>query len=233
VNALFAAVARAGTAPVPATTRTLTALLAIITAAALAGCVTESQKRGAALADSNNAMVTQMNTCFEGVYAQPAFDAARRRLPADMSQATLEQETDPSIARDTEIAAVFAVQPQLQECRRVFLDKLGATPTLLYMYATVLTLSESSLGEVLQKKKSWGDHVRDVKELLRKSKLDLDDETKRIAGGLSQAPKDVQARQETADKAMLLYNTMEKAFTTMRRPIITKCERYNMAGNCV
>jgi hypothetical protein len=200
--------------------RIAVALLAI---AALGGCVTAAQKRAQDIARTNIAGVDQMRTCTEAVYNSPAFDAARRRLPADYGQATLEQETDPGVAKDPEIAAVLLAQPQLQACRKTFLDKIGAdTPSLIPTYAGLLALTDGSLSEVMQKKKGWGDHVRDVKLLLKKADTELDDEIKKIADGLSQDPKAVQARKEAADKALAVYATTEKALTTMRRPVITR-----------
>ena len=197
--------------------------LSLLAMVALGGCVTAAQKRAQDLARTNIAGVDQMRTCTEAVYNAAPFEAARRHLPADYGQATLEQETDPGVAKDPEIAAVLLAQPQLQACRQAFLDKIGADmPSLIPTYAGLLALIDSSLYEVMQKKKSWGDHVRDVKLLLKKVDSELDGEIKKIADGLSQDPKAVQARKEAADKAMAFYTQTTKSLATMRRPIITR-----------
>lgn len=195
----------------------------LLTLCALAACTTASQMRGKEIARSNVSAVDDMRTCVELIYAAPGFEAARRHLPSDFPHATLEQETDPSLAKDPEISAVLLAHPQLGACRQTFLDKIGAiSPSLVPAYATIFALSESSLFEVMQKRKSWGDHVRDVKVLLKKADTEIDEDIKKAAGGLSQDPKAVLARKDETDKALLVYQQTQKALSTMRRPIITK-----------
>ena len=200
------------------------AVAAALAVAALVACSTGSQQRSQAISSAIAPASEEMRSCTETIYNSPEFAAAKRRLPLDYALATLEQETSPGMANDLEIAAVLQAHPKLQLCRKAFLDRVGeATPSLVSVYATVMTLSEGSLAEVLQKKKSWGDHVRDVKEMTRRVKLDIDDETKKVADGLSQEPKAVQARQQANDKALALYMQMEKSFGAIRRPVfITK-----------
>jgi len=195
----------------------------LLAVGALTACSTASQQRTQAISQTTAAASEEMRNCTETIYNGPDFAPAKRRLPLDFALATLEQETSPGLANDVEIAAVLQAHPKLQECRKTFLDKLGiATPSLVPIYATVLALSEGSLGEVLQKKKSWGDHVRDVKEMMRRVKLDIEDETKKVAEGLSQDAKAVQARQQAADKALALYAQVEKSFGSIRRPVFAK-----------
>jgi len=203
---------------------TRVASLAMLLAAALAGgCAMESTKRSEEIVKLTSVQTEVMRGCIEGVYASADFEAARRRLPSDVAQATLEQETDPSIARDPEIAAVLKVHPKLQVCRKTFLDGLTQSqPTLVPIYALVFNVTENSLLEVMQKKRTWGDHVRDAKLLETKANAEVVEETKKIGSGLSQDPKAVQTRKEAADKAVGLYEQTEKTFATLRRPIITK-----------
>lgn len=197
----------------------------LLAAVALTACTTAAQLRGKDIARANVAELDQMRNCIELIYAAPGFAAARRRLPSDFAQATLEQETDPSMAKDAEISAVLLANPQLGACRQKFFDKIGATtPSLVPTYMTVFALSESSLFEVMQKRKSWGDHVRDVKELLKKANTEIDDEIKKAADGLSQDPKAVQARKAETDKALAMYQQTQKALSTMRRPVMTKVD---------
>jgi len=203
--------------------RALAALLVLSLLGALGACSTASQERAQSVNRRTAAFADQMRTCIEVAYSSSNFEPARRRLPLDFAQATLEQETDPSLAKDVEIAAVLQVHPQLQVCRKTFLDQVGVeTPSLMTIHTLIMTLSESSLFDVLQKKKSWGDHVRDVKELQRRSALDIEEENKSIGGGLSQEPKAVQARREAAEKAMTVYLQVEKSFSAIRRPVFSK-----------
>jgi len=210
--------------PTVITKRTIAlAWATLLAVGALTACSTASQQRIEAVSQTTAAANEEMRNCTEVIYNAPDFAPAKRRLPLDYALATLEQETSPGMANDVEIATVLQAHPKLQVCRQTFLDKLGrATPSLVPIYATVLALSESSLAEVLQKKKSWGDHVRDVKELMRRVKLDIEDETKKVADGLSQDPKAVQARQREADKALALYALTEKGFGAIRRPVFIK-----------
>jgi hypothetical protein len=198
-------------------------LAALLAAGALSACGTASQSRIQAISQTTAAANEEMRNCTEAIYNAADFAPAKRRLPLDYALATLEQETSPGMANDVEIATVLQAHPKLQVCRKNFLDKLGKdTPSLVSTYATVLTLSEGSLAEVLQKKKSWGDHVRDVKEMMRRVKLDIEDDTKKAAEGLSQDAKAVQARQLETDKALALYAQMEKSFGAIRRPVFVK-----------
>jgi hypothetical protein len=205
----------------PRARRTFPRLLAaFLVLGTLGGCA--SDKVSKSIAQGNATLYDTYRLCIETAYNSPSFAAARRRLPADIPQATLEQETDPSIATDPEIYAVLLTQPQLHTCRQAFLDKINAsTPSLLPIYANTLSLNESSLYEVLQKKKSWGDHVRDMKILQTKAAGEVAQGIKKLADGLDKEPKAVQARREAADQALDQYALTQKALTTMRRPIIS------------
>ena len=205
------------------TKRNFRVCLALLALAALGACTTGSQTRTEAVTRSTASYTEQMRNCLLVIYNTPTFEPAKRRVPLDFLQATLEQETDPSMAKDPEIAAVLLVQPQTQACRQTFLDQINAaTPSLVPIYALIMTMSESSMAEVLQKKKSWGDHVRDVKELYRRGALDITEENKKIGSGLSTDAKAVEARRLAAENALTEYQLVEKSFATIRRPVFTK-----------
>ncbi|HEY4374231.1 MAG TPA: hypothetical protein VGN52_20060 [Burkholderiales bacterium] len=192
-------------------------LLALLCASCAEDRVTKNMAR------LNSLAYEQLRNCYQTVYDRGDFEAARRRLPADYQTASTEQETDPSIARDPEIAAVLGARTRLEECRNTFFDKVRTdTPGLLPTYYTLMAYAEASLFEVMQKKKSWGDHVRDVKELQRQSALDIIELLRKSSGGLSKDPKDVKIYREQLDKAKESYDQTQKALTTMRRPIMTR-----------
>jgi hypothetical protein len=209
-------------------------LFAILAGGLLGACTTEATRRSDAVTRSNAAATELLHNCVQSTYNLPAFEPARRHLPADMSQSTLEQETDPSMAKDVEIVAVVQVHPQLHECRKAFLDKMTASnPSLVPIYALVFTLSENILIEVMQKQRNWGDYVHDVKVLEKKADTEIENETKNIADGLSHDAKAEQTRKDTAEKAVALYMQTQKVFNSMRRPVLVKCDPNGPSVNCV
>lgn len=196
-------------------------MLAPLLALLCASCAEDRVSK--AMVRLNSAAFTQLRDCYQQVYASEPFAAAQRHLPADYSNATVEQETDPGMARDPEIAAVLGTLSRQQECRNRFFERVNTeTPGLAAIYYSFLTLTDGSLYEVMLKKKSWGDHVRDIKEFQRLTALDVVDMSKKIADGLSKKPEDVKARQEELDKHMHAYEQIQKALATMRRPIMTR-----------
>src|SRR6516165_11553130 len=83
-------------------------------AAFLAGCATAAQRQYQAMASNNQSAVQDLRICSETVYNSPEFAPLRRHLPFKVTDATLEQLSDNSLASDDEIKVILALHPQLQ-----------------------------------------------------------------------------------------------------------------------
>src|SRR5262249_15450558 len=82
------------------------------------------------------------------------------------SDGTPEQLSDNSLATDDEIKLILEVHPKFQSCRTRALNRISqSTPAVASIMLAVITKSDDSLIDLIQKKQSWGAHVRRVRDI--------------------------------------------------------------------
>jgi hypothetical protein len=211
--------------------RPLTLLVMLVL---LAGCSTGAQRQSQAIRENDGASGQQLRACAEAVYNSPAFDPIRPKLPMDVRKATIEQQTDSSMATDEQIAAVLDTHPRLQACRQTYLDRESeTTPSRVPIISAFLAKSESSLIDVVQRKKSWGEHVRYVKEAFPQFERQLIAENQRIQAGLDQSQQAELSRRQAAAAAFGQYMQTQQMINAINRPVTTNCNRFGNNVNCV
>jgi hypothetical protein len=110
-----------------------------------------------------------------------------------------------------------------------------STPTLLPIMLVVITKSENSLIDLIQKKESWGAHVRRVRDAAIAGNAEAQAESQRIVAGLQQSHEAELAQRQTAAQAaadaLARYAQTQQIIANMNRPVFTNCLRMGYQGN--
>lgn len=204
-------------------------LLAI--AGLIAGCATAAQRQYQTMASNIQSARQTLQACVQTQYDSAEYEPLRKRIPLNINHATLEQLADRNLASDEEIKVIFATHPKIQSCRQDFLNQISqTTPTLVPVYATIMGKGENSLVDLIQKKQSWGDHLRRVKEAVNEGNVQIAEESKRITAGLNQSHEAELARRQAAADAFRQYNQSQQIINSMNRSV--NCTS-NRVGNQV
>ena len=204
----------------------------------LAACATQAQRQAQAIQTNTKTVGAQLQACIEAIYNSPDYDPLRPRLPIKAEQATLQQLTDASKATDAEISAIFAEHPRAQECRQSFLQGLSTTtPTFVPILASGYNRTEEFLIDLIQRKISWGEYVRHVKDASLDMQKELMAEGQRIDAGLQQSHQAELARRQAAADALARYAQTQALINSMNnaahRPVMTNCITVGNTVNCL
>ena len=206
----------------------------LLTVALLAGCTTAAQRQYQAIKSNNQSALQDLQTCAMAVYNSPELAPLRRHLPFKPTDATLEQLTDASLATDEEIRVILEEHPKLQSCRQHTMDQISqTTPTAVPIFLGIATKSEDSLIDLIQKKQSWGAHVRRIRDVTIAGAAELQAEGQHIEAGLQQSHEAELGRRQAAADALVHYSQTQQIINNMNRPVITNCNRFGGMVNCV
>jgi hypothetical protein len=175
-------------------------------------------------------------TCTRAVYMSPDNDPLRPHIPFRADDATLQQETDAALASDEEIAAILAVHPRLQACRKAILDKIVTfAPTFIPALAAEMSAGENSIIDLIQKRQSWGEHVQRVKKAEESARAELIVEGRRIDDRLARSNDAELARRQAAFNALAQYNQNQQLIDAATRPTTQSatCTQFGNTVNCV
>jgi hypothetical protein len=203
-------------------------------AASLAGCTTAAQRQYEIIVSNNRSAAQDLQACAMAVYNSPEYTPLRRHAPYKATDATLEQLADNSLATDEEVKTILEIHPQLQSCRKQALDRVAqSTPTLVPILLTTMTKGEDSLIDLIQKKQSWGAHVRRVRDATIAGTAELQAEGRRIEAGLQQSHEAELAQRQRAAEALAQWAQTQQVINAMNRPVITNCNQFGGMVNCV
>jgi hypothetical protein len=212
----------------------LRAAHALAVAALLGGCATAAQRQAEAIRVNGQAATQQLQACEQAVYNDPAAQPIHRHIPIDVRDVTLEQLTDKSSATDDDISTLLSIHPRNVACRQAYLDQIGkTTPTFVPIIATFYARAEDSLIDLLQKKQSWGEHTRRVRDLSLDARSQLVAEGRHIDSGLARANQAELAQRQAAANAILQYMQTQQVINAMNRPVYTNCTGFGYSVNCV
>jgi hypothetical protein len=189
-------------------------------AALLAGCATTAAQREYQTMVSNDRTAVQdLQACTLAVYDSPEFAPLRRHAPYKATDATLEQLSDNSLATDDEIKLILENHPKIQACRKQAFDRISqSTPTLVPIMLAYITKTEDSLVDLIQKKQSWGAHVRRVRDATITGTAELQAEERRIVAGLQQTHEAELAQRQAAAAAFAQYSQTQQVIGDMANP---------------
>lgn len=202
----------------------------------LSACATAAQNQAVAIRANTQSAGQQLQTCSLAVYNSVAFDPLRPKLPFAADQASLAQMTDASLASDLEVAAILSVHGQLQACRGAFFNQISqTTPSIVPILAASATETENSLIDLIQKKETWGDHVRRVKTVIADTSLQLAAEGRNINRDLERSHESELARRQAAADSVARYYQTQEIINSLNRPVIstTTCDRFGNSVNCI
>jgi hypothetical protein len=190
----------------------------------LAGCATAAQRQYQAMVSNDRSAVQDLQACAETVYNSPEYAPLRRHVPFRVTDITLEQLSDNSFATDDEVQLILETHPKMQSCRKQALDRISqSTPTLVPIMLVVLTKSEDSLIDLIQKKQSWGAHVRRARDAIIAGTAELQAEGRRITSELQQSHEaelaQRQAAAQAAAAALAQYAQTQQIISNMNRPV--------------
>ena len=97
----------------------------------------------------------------------------------------------------------------------------------------VMTKGEDSLIDLIQKKQSWGAHVRRVRDATIEGIAELQAEERRVVAGLQQLHEAELAQRQRAAEALGQWAQTQQVINAMNRPVITDCNAFGGMVNCV
>lgn len=210
----------------------------LVVTALLAGCATQAQRQFQAIRTNNQSAAQALTACLAAANASTDLAPIEAHMPLDITKATLQQLSDTSLMSDREKQSMLELHPKLQACREAFVNQVSqTTPSIAAIYAALYTKSEGSLIDLLQRKQSWGDHLRRVNGYIADARIQITQEEQRIVAGLNRSNEAELARRQAATNAMMQYYETQQIINSMNRPVLTNCTGANtLVGtqiNCV
>jgi hypothetical protein len=208
--------------------------IVIAIAGFVCACGTAAQRESRAIGANNIEASQNLRACGAGVYNTPAEEPLRAHAPFDIRDATLQQLTDKSLATDVEVAAILQTHPQIQGCRKAFLDEISQlTPSVGAIFMAQFTKIDDSLMDLIQKKQSWGEHEQRVRAAYEDGVSQNVAEMHRINADLQQSNQiEVEQRQQAAG-LMMQYLQTQQMINSMNQPVITNCNAFGNSVNCI
>jgi hypothetical protein len=208
--------------------------IAFSAALLLSACATQAQRQFQEMRTTNQEIAAQLKACSAAVYNSAEFVPLRPHIPLSISDTTLEQLSDTTLASPDEIRAIFAVHPRLQECRKTALAALlQIEPSVVLILTTSFNKGEDTLLTLIQRKVTWGEYVRQVRDRTAETQAEVQAEGSRIVGELRQENQaELEQRQRAAD-AIAAWAQTQQLINAANRPVITNCNAFSNMVNCV
>lgn len=202
--------------------RKIAAVVAV--AGLLVGCSTAAQRQYDGMVSNAQSASQRAEACGLARYNSPDFAPLRPHIPVNWNRVTLEQLADTHLATDEEIHALLAVHPSAQACRQDFLNQIALTaPSMVPIWASLYAKSDDSLVDLIQKKQSWGDHLRRVRSATAEEQAQQSAEEQRLLAGLNQSHQAEIAQRQAAANAMSQYLQTQQIINNLNRPVTTNC----------
>jgi len=208
--------------------------VAVLTAALLGGCATAAQQQYQAMATGNQALIAQGKSCVIEAYNGPEGAMVRSHLPIDAREITLAQLADQSLPTKQEVAAVLALHPRIQACRKAILDGLlGTMPSVVPVLAREFAGADDDTIAFVQRKLSWGERVRRARDRYLALQAELQTEERQIVAGLERSHEAELTRRQAAADAMARWAQTQQVINAMNRPVFTNCTGTGSMVNCI
>lgn len=186
----------------------------------IAGCATAAQRQYQTMASNIQSASQKLQACSQAEYNSAEYEPLRKHIPLSINHATLEQLADRNLVSDEEIKVIFETHPKFQSCRQEFLDQISQTaPTMGPIFVITWSKHEISLVDLIQRKQSWGDHLKRVKEAANEGLAQIATENQRIMAGLNQSHEAELSRRQVAADAFRQYNQTQQVINSMNRSV--------------
>jgi hypothetical protein len=200
----------------------------------LGGCETQAQRQFQAIRTGNQQSSARLETCTSAVFNSAENAPLRPHAPYRITDLTLQQLSDVSLATAAEIQAIYVTHPKIQECRREFLDSMvHSEPSLVPIYTSLYAKQEDQLIALIQHKNAWGDYVRHVRDLVIEARAGTQAENRRVVTGLQQEHQTEMAQRQQAAEAFAAWAQTQQLINAANRPVITNCNGFGSSINCI
>jgi hypothetical protein len=191
----------------------------LLLCAAISGCATQAQQKFQTMTAENKQNVAQFNECNAAAYNSPQFSILRPHLPAKTSDITLGQLADTSFATPEEAQAILAVHPKFQECRKSLVANLAqAEPSLVPILVASFNKRDDDLLALIQRKTSWGDFVRKIRDGAAETQAALAAEDQRVVGGLQEENEAELAQRQHAAEVLATWAQTQEMINALSHP---------------
>jgi hypothetical protein len=209
-------------------------VVAVLTAALLAGCATAAQRQYQAMVTGNQAIIAQAKACGDAIYDSPEAAPLRPHVTRDMREATLAQLSDTSLATKPEIDAILVLHPRLKACEKTVLDQLlNTTPSVVPILAKQYSSADDDTILLIQRKMPWGERVRRGRDRVNETLAALQAEGQRVTSGLERQHESELARRQAALNAISQWAQTQQVINAMNRPVMTNCFGTGSMVNCI
>jgi hypothetical protein len=200
----------------------------------LSACATQAQRQFQAIRTANQEIGAQVKACAAAVYNSAEFSPLRAHIPLSITDATLEQLSDTSLASPEEIHAIFVSHPRLQECRKTALTALAQTePSVVPILTASYNKNEDNLLALIQRKQNWGEYIHSVRNNTTETQAAVRAEERRIVGELRQENQAELEQRQRAAEALASWAQTQELINAANRPVITNCNAFSNMVNCV
>jgi hypothetical protein len=97
----------------------------------------------------------------------------------------------------------------------------------------MITKSDRSLIDLLQRKITWGDHLKSLKDNYAHYLPELVAEEQRINAGLAQSHANELQQRQAAANALAQFAQTQQMINAMYRPSFTNCTGFGNSVNCI
>jgi hypothetical protein len=208
---------------------------------ALGGCATAAQREGETIKATLAQTRTQVSACIASINSDPTFADLDRHWPqADIGQATLSQQTDPTYATPRDVELVSARHDRLVQCRKANVEGYyRVAPAMATVYQEGYARSDELLIRLVKRQVSWGEYILGARAINREESAKLVETGQRLGADL-----DARNRQELAQRAVAaqafsnsmyqqqLINQNQQMINAVNRPVVTNCSQMGFSTNC-
>ena len=194
----------------------------------------QAQRQFEAIKTENQENNAQIKACAAAIYSSPEYAPLRQHIPLTITDATLQQLSDSSLASQDEIHAILVAHPQLQQCRKAFLTNLAQTePSVVPIITTTYNKNEDDLVDLIRRKISWGEYTHRIRDRATETQVAVNEEGRRIVGELQQENQFELEQRQRAAEALASWAQTQELINAANRPVITNCNAFSNTLNCI
>jgi hypothetical protein len=214
----------------------LTVLLGV-----LGGCATAAQREAETIKATLTQTRAQVSACVAAINSDPAFADLDRHWPqADIGQATLSQQTDPTYATPRDVELISARHDRLVPCRKANVEGYyRVAPAMASVYQEGYARSDELIIRLVKHQVSWGEYVAGARAINREESAKLLEAGQRLDAELDARNQRELAQRAIAAQALSnsmyqqqLINQNQQMINAVNRPVVTNCTQMGFSTNC-
>ena len=206
----------------------------LVVAVFVTGCATQAQRQFQAIKSDNAKALADLTACATTVYNSPDNAPIRAHLPLNVADVSLQQLSDASLATPAEIQAIFAVHPQVRECRKALLTSLSESePAVVPPLITSYNKADDDIVALTQRKLSWGEYVHRWRDRVAETREAIEAADHQVVAELKEEHQAEIAQRQRAAEALAQWARTQELINAANRPVVTNCSGFGNMVNCV